>query len=183
MGEELCTSCKKFNTLNDDGFPACYDCINFSSSRYIDTVTEAIENGTIDVESDIIREFRQKCPSGKCLNTTREQLSLTDKLALFLVEKVAGTMVFFFICIVLATIPLVWAKLMPLVSYISSGYLQLIYLPLILVSGTIASKVSDIRSIRDFKAQIKSMIELERLNYKIYKLEKKIDKFLTKASS
>ena len=62
--------------------------------------------------------------------------SLNSKIAVFGVNKI-GSMGFFYFCVVLVTIPILLPKTQMVVQYISSGYLQLIFLPLIMVGQKI----------------------------------------------
>ena len=57
---------------------------------------------------------------------------INKQIALFGVSKI-GSMGFFYFCIILVTIPLFLPKTELVVQYISSGFLQLIFLPLIMV--------------------------------------------------
>ena len=50
---------------------------------------------------------------------------------------IVGTMGFFYACVILVTVPLLLPSTMPVVQYISSGYLQLILLPLLMVGAGI----------------------------------------------
>ena len=66
------------------------------------------------------------------------------RLALWLTLHV-GTMGFFYACVGLVTVPLIWPVTMAVVQYISSGYLQLIFLPLIMVGQGILNALADKR--------------------------------------
>lgn len=90
----------------------------------------------------------------------RQRLSTSDKIALFLTNKL-GTMVFFYICIVLVTIPLLIPTTMPVVQYISSGYLQLIFLPLIIVGQNLQGRHAELRAQHDYETNVKAEKEIE----------------------
>ena len=66
-------------------------------------------------------------------------MSINERIALR-GSAAAFTMWFFYACFLLVTLPLIWPAAMPTVQYISSGYLQLILLPLIGVSAKIADR-------------------------------------------
>ena len=68
-------------------------------------------------------------------------MTLNDRIATK-ASAAAFTMPFFWGCVVLVTVPLVFPAAMPVVQYISSGYLQLILLPLIGVAAVIADRAA-----------------------------------------
>jgi hypothetical protein len=96
-------------------------------------------------------------------NILREQaLSLTDRIALK-ATSIVGTMGFFYTCMVMVTIPLLAPKVMPVVQYISSGYLQLILLPLIMVGQNLQGKHTELRAENDYQVNMKAEREIEVL--------------------
>lgn len=99
------------------------------------------------------------------------QLSKADKTALFITNKI-GTMGFFYLCVVLVTIPLFLPPTMPIVQYISSGYLQLILLPLILVGQNLANRHSELRAQHDYETNVKAEKEIELLLQILQRIEK-----------
>jgi len=105
----------------------------------------------------------------------RNKLTKTDKLALFITGKV-GTMGFFYVCLVLVTVPLIFNSTLPVVQYISSGYLQLILLPLILVGQNLASRHSELRAEHDYNTNVKAEKEIESI---LLHLEKQDELMLT----
>jgi hypothetical protein len=72
-------------------------------------------------------------------------LGPSEKVAIWL-TKVVGTMGFFWACAVLVTVPLFWKDAMPVVQYVSSGYLQLILLPLIMVGQALLSRAGEMQA-------------------------------------
>jgi uncharacterized membrane protein len=90
----------------------------------------------------------------------QSRLSKTDKLALYITKRV-GTMGFFYACAVLVTIPLIFAPAMPVVQYISSGYLQLILLPLIMVGQNLQGRHAELRAEHDYQTNVKAEKEIE----------------------
>ncbi len=107
------------------------------------------------------REMRNKHTPIHNVNKIRNDgLSFTDKIALK-ATSIVGTMGFFFFCIVMVTIPLIFKETMPVVQYISSGYLQLIFLPLIMVGQNLQSKHSELRAENDYQINLKAEREIE----------------------
>ena len=56
-----------------------------------------------------------------------------------------------YIFIIMVTIPLLFPQTMPAVQYISSGYLQLILLPLIMVAQNRDNKVREMKAEREYR--------------------------------
>lgn len=92
----------------------------------------------------------------------KSTLSPLDKFAMFITNKV-GTMGFFFICCVLVVVPLIVASTLPVVQYISSGILQLILLPLIMVGQNLQGRYTEIRAQHDFNTNVKAEKEIETI--------------------
>jgi hypothetical protein len=67
-------------------------------------------------------------------------MTLGDRIALR-IYKLVGTMGFFWACCILATLPLAFPATMPTVQYVSSGYLQLVLLPLIMIGAALLSGI------------------------------------------
>ncbi len=109
------------------------------------------------------REMRKKFSPVRNVNTIRKDgLSLSDRVALK-ATGIVGTMGFFFFCIIMVTIPLIFRDTMPVVQYISSGYLQLIFLPLIMVGQNLQSKHTELRAENDYQINLKAEHEIEVL--------------------
>jgi uncharacterized membrane protein len=109
--------------------------------------------------ADLKREF---APIPNTNEIHRSHLSKTDKLALFITNKV-GTMTFFYFCLILVTLPLIFTSTMPVVQYMSSGYLQLILLPLILVGQNLQGRHAELRAQHDYETNIKAEKEIEAI--------------------
>jgi uncharacterized membrane protein len=92
----------------------------------------------------------------------KSSLSTLDKLALFITKKV-GSMGFFFMCVLLVTVPLFFVSTLSVVQYISSGILQLILLPLILVSQNLQERHAEIRAEHDLETNVKAEKEIEAI--------------------
>jgi len=107
--------------------------------------------------ADIRREF---APIVNTNEVHQSRLTKTDKLALYITKRV-GTMGFFYICAILVTIPIFFAPALPVVQYISSGYLQLIFLPLIMVGQNLQGRHAELRAEHDYQTNIKAEKEIE----------------------
>lgn len=126
----------------------------------------------IKTVEDLRKEFK---PIANTNEIHRSRLSKTDKIALYITGKV-GTMGFFYACLALVTIPLIFNSTLPVVQYISSGYLQLILLPLILVGQNLASRHSELRAQHDYETNVKAEKEIEAI---LLHLEKQDETMLT----
>lgn len=92
----------------------------------------------------------------------KSHLSAMDRVALFITSTV-GTMGFVFACIILVAIPLFINSALPIVQYISSGILQLVLLPLILVGQNLQGKHAELRAQHDFDTNVKAEKEIETI--------------------
>lgn len=109
--------------------------------------------------ADLRREFK---PIPNTNEVHRSKLTGTDKLALFITKHI-GTMTFFYFCLVLVTIPLFFKPSMPIIQYISSGYLQLILLPLIMVGQNLQGRHAELRAQHDYETNVKAEKEIEAI--------------------
>ena len=110
-----------------------------------------------------LRALREQSLPIQNSNELREQsLSLTDRIALK-ATGVVGTMTFFYACLVMVTIPLLIPPVMPVIQYISSGYLQLILLPLIMVGQNLQSRHTEIRAENDYRVNVRAEREIEHV--------------------
>ncbi|HET7099074.1 MAG TPA: DUF1003 domain-containing protein [Patescibacteria group bacterium] len=103
---------------------------------------------------------RELAPIQNTNEVHKNHLTKTDKIALFITSKI-GKMGFFYFCVILVTIPLVIPSTMPLVQYISSGYLQLILLPLILIGQNLQGRHAELRAQHDYETNVKAEKEIE----------------------
>lgn len=109
--------------------------------------------------ADLRKEF---APVQNVNDIHRSRMSKTDKLALFITKHV-GTMTFFYFCFILVTIPLIFKGTMTAVFYISSGYLQLILLPLIMIGQNLQGRHSELRAEHDYETNVKAEKEIEAI--------------------
>ena len=113
----------------------------------------------IQTIADLKREFT---PIQNTNDAIKSRLSKTDKVALFITKHI-GTMGFFYICIALVTIPVIFPAALPIVQYVSSGYLQLIFLPLIMVGQNLQSRHTELRAQHEYETSLKSEKEIEAI--------------------
>ena len=113
----------------------------------------------IKTVADLKREF---APVANTNEIHKSRLSKTDKIALFITTRI-GTMGFFYFCLALVSLPLIFSPAMPVVQYLSSGYLQLILLPLILVGQNLQSRHAELRAQHDYETNLKAEKEIEAI--------------------
>ena len=87
-----------------------------------------------------LRSVRKKSENVNAIHQAK--LSWSDRLAVRM-TMIVGNMWFFWACVVMVTIPIFLPAVMPVVQYISSGYLQLILLPLIMVGQNLLGRHSE----------------------------------------
>jgi len=104
----------------------------------------------------------QQAPIQNTNDVHELSLSVLDHIALA-ATNVVGTMWFFFACAIMVTMPLIFPQAMPVVQYISSGYLQLILLPLIMVGQNLQSRHGELRAENDYQINMKAEREIEVL--------------------
>lgn len=114
---------------------------------------------TIKTLEDLRRELS---PIQNTNEVHRLHLTKTDRLALFITSHI-GTMGFFYCCLILVTAPFFIPTLLPLIQYISSGFLQLIFLPLIMVGQNLQGRHSELRAQHTYETNIKSEKEIEAI--------------------
>ncbi|MCX6703930.1 MAG: DUF1003 domain-containing protein [Candidatus Woesebacteria bacterium] len=129
--------------------------------------------------ADLRREF---APIANTNEVHKSRLSKTDKIALFITKKV-GTMGFFYFCLALVTLPLIFSWAMPTVQYLSSGYLQLILLPLILVGQNLQSRHAELRAQHDYETNVKAEKEIEAILLHLEKQDEIMLEILRKIDS
>jgi uncharacterized membrane protein len=123
-----------------------------------------------------VADIKLECPPIVNINEIhRSRLSRPDKIALFITSKI-GTMGFFYACVILATIPLIFTPAMPVVQYVSSGFLQLVLLPLILIGQNLQGRHAELRAQNDYVTNVKAEKEIESI---LLRLEKQDEMMLT----
>lgn len=93
----------------------------------------------------------------------KESLSTTDKIALWITGKV-GTFPFFIFCTILVLLPIILPDvkwLMATVLFISSAFLQLVLLPLIMISQNLQGAHSEARADADYEINKKAEEEIK----------------------
>jgi uncharacterized membrane protein len=109
--------------------------------------------------ADIRREF---APIVNTNEVAKNRLSKTDKVALFITKHI-GTMGFFYGCTVLVTIPILFPTTLPVIQYISAGFLQLLFLPLIMIGQNLQGRHTELRAQHDYETNVKSEKEIEAI--------------------
>ena len=61
----------------------------------------------------------------------------------------------------MVTVPLFFTPAIPVVQYISSGYLQLIMLPLIMIGQNLQGRHAELRAEHDYQTNVKAEKEIE----------------------
>ncbi|MCX6705225.1 MAG: DUF1003 domain-containing protein [Candidatus Woesebacteria bacterium] len=133
----------------------------------------------IKTVADLKREF---APVANTNEVHKSRLSKTDKIALFITTRI-GTMGFFYFCLALVSLPLIFSSTMPVVQYLSSGYLQLILLPLILVGQNLQSRHAELRAQHDYETNLKAEKEIEAILLHLEKQDEIMLEILQKISS
>ncbi|MFA5932815.1 MAG: DUF1003 domain-containing protein [Microgenomates group bacterium] len=101
-------------------------------------------------------------PAKNAYQLHKNTLSPLDKFAMF-ITNIVGTMGFFLICCMLVLIPLFVTSTLPVIQYVSSGILQLIFLPLIMVGQNLQGRYAEIRAQHDFDTNVKAEKEIETI--------------------
>lgn len=127
-----------------------------------------METKAIETVENLKAKF---APAKNSYQIHKNTLSPLDKFAMFITNTV-GTMGFFFICCVLVVIPLFVVSTLPVVQYISSGILQLILLPLIMVGQNLQGRYTEIRAQHDFETNVKAEKEIETILLHLEKQDK-----------
>lgn len=91
-----------------------------------------------------------------------ENLSMSDRVAMLIVGRV-GTIIFFVICNILCFSVLYNPGWTSYVQFISSGWLQLVLLPLMLIASNLQSKHAEKRADALYEATLKIDKILERI--------------------
>jgi len=92
----------------------------------------------------------------------KENLTKFEKLALW-INTYIGTIEFTVFCFVLVTIPIFRPETQTVIFYISSGYLQLILLPLIIMGGNLQTKHHEIVAEEQFEKLLKNEQKIEKI--------------------
>jgi uncharacterized membrane protein len=133
----------------------------------------------IKTVADLRREF---APTINANELHKNRLSKTDKIALFITSRV-GSMGFFYFCLALVCLPLIFASTMPAVQYFSSGFLQLTLLPLILIGQNLQSRHSELRAQHDYETNLKAEKEIEAILLHLEKQDEIMLEILRKLGS
>ena len=111
--------------------------------------------------------------------THKEQLSVTDKIALWITNKV-GTFGFFVFTVVLTIAPFVIPGIMPIIQFVSSAFLQLVLLPLIIIGQNLQSQHAELRAESTYDIANKSEREIEEIHEHLEAQDKVLKEILSK---
>lgn len=135
-----------------------------------------MENIAIETVENLKEKF---APAKNSYQVHKNSLSSLDKFAMAMTNTV-GTMGFFFVCLILVLIPLFITSSLPIVQYISSGILQLIFLPLIMVGQNLQGRYTEIRAQHDFDTNVKAEKEIETILLHLEKQDEVMSEILKK---
>lgn len=126
-------------TCSPCSFTPCLTCIDFEEQ----IMAEQDPAKLLEIRRSLMRQKIE-------LNA-----SWGDKFASFLVEQ-AFTVRFFFFCVCLTLIPLAFPAIDRYIQYVSSAFLQLIFLPLIGIATTRQEKINESRDERKYRIMLVS---------------------------
>jgi len=109
----------------------------------------------------------------------KDSLTKAQRVALFITNHI-GTIEFAIFCVLLVSIPLIWKSTMSVILYISSGYLQLVFLPLIMVGQNLQSRHSEKRAESEYELNVKNDQQIKSILEKLEKQEELIKELLNK---
>ena len=92
----------------------------------------------------------------------KEKLTKLERAAVWVTDHI-GTIEFFILCNVMVASTLVFPTIVVIVQFISSAWLQLVLLPLIMIGQNLQSKHSEARAEADFEVNTKAEIEIETI--------------------
>jgi hypothetical protein len=78
--------------------------------------------------------------------------------------------------ILLTAIPLIFPQSSKVIQYISSAFLQLVFLPLIMVGQSVIGQREEKRSIEDHKMIIQELGEIKKIREELIELRKMLEK-------
>ena len=109
----------------------------------------------------------------------REGLSIPNRIALYITNKV-GTFGFFIFCVCLTVIPFIVPSTMQVVMFISSSFLQLVLLPLIMIGQNIQSKHAELRADAIYDVSVKLDDEMDNIHQYLENNEEILKEILKK---
>ena len=130
-----------------------------------------------------LTEIKQTTSKVRNVNVEqKEKLSTTDKIALWVINKV-GTFGFALFCVCLTVTPFIVPATMTVVMFISSSFLQLVLLPLIMIGQNLQSAHAEARAEADYEINKKAedeirtiLAHLENQNESILEILEKLKK-------
>ena len=101
----------------------------------------------------------------------KESLSRHERLMLW-IAGIVGSTAFVIFCVLLTFTPLVFPSTLNIVQFVSSGFLQLVLLPIILIAGNLQGRHSELRAEAEYEATLKTEKDTEDILKRLEKLEK-----------
>lgn len=93
-------------------------------------------------------------------------LNFTER-SMLVVATWVGSETFVLFCILLTFTPLVFPSTLAIVQFISSGFLQLVLLPIILIASNLQSRHDQLRADNDYEVNMKAESEIRELHRKL----------------
>ncbi|MDE2098553.1 MAG: DUF1003 domain-containing protein [Patescibacteria group bacterium] len=92
----------------------------------------------------------------------QDNLKAHERLILWIATGVGSTL-FLVFCILLSFTPLAFPNTLEVVQFISSGFLQLVLLPIIVISGNNQQKHAELRAENDYEINLKAEKDIEEI--------------------
>jgi uncharacterized membrane protein len=112
----------------------------------------------------------------------KESLTPLERGAVWVTNHV-GTIEFFIICNVMVAMTLIFPKTVITIQFISSAWLQLVLLPLIMIGQNIQNRHSEIRAEANFEVNKKAELETETILQYLENQNETINEILKKLES
>jgi uncharacterized membrane protein len=99
-------------------------------------------------------------PAKNTYELHKSRLTIGDKIALF-ITKMVGNLTFFYICLVLVIVPFVFPPTLSFVHFLSSGVIQLLLLPLIMINQNLQDRHAKLIAEHDYETSVRAEKEIE----------------------
>jgi uncharacterized membrane protein len=103
-----------------------------------------------------------------------ERLKAHERLILWIATGVGSTL-FLVFCVLLSFTPIAFPNTLAVVQFISSGFLQLVLLPIIVISGNNQQKHAELRAENDYEVNKKAEKEIEEIQAMLSLILKKVE--------
>jgi uncharacterized membrane protein len=136
-------------------------------------LTSALFTGTIHL-SDIAVETSQEIANSSAAGKSEPKRPsiiqrVNDRIAVF-ITSIVGTMWCAYVFAVMVLIPLEYPNSNTVIQYISSAFLQLILLPLIMVGQNVQGRISETRAKHDHKMIKEELKQIKDMNANLHEL-------------